>query len=91
MFLVLVYSCLSVSSLLWKLHRETSPRWAEVERERERERERGLHNLELFQSKGGDIVILKSIIRPIETVAIRVLKSTDAFEEVEREELGSNY
>ncbi|CAL5359877.1 unnamed protein product [Camellia sinensis] len=61
------------------------------ERERERERERGLHNLELFQSKGGDIVILKSIIRPIETVAIRVLKSTDAFEEVEREELGSNY
>ncbi|CAL5396522.1 unnamed protein product [Camellia sinensis] len=35
----------------------------------------------------GDIVVLKSIIRPTETVAIGVLKSTDAFKKVEGEEL----
>ncbi|GMQ09043.1 hypothetical protein CsSME_00052535 [Camellia sinensis var. sinensis] len=39
----------------------------------------------------GDIVVLKSIIRLIETVAIGVLKSTDAYEEVEGEELGLDY
>ncbi|XP_028090663.1 uncharacterized protein LOC114290854 [Camellia sinensis] len=39
----------------------------------------------------GDIAVLKSIIRPTETVAIGVLKSTDASKEVEGEELGPNY
>ncbi|CAL5424324.1 unnamed protein product [Camellia sinensis] len=39
----------------------------------------------------GDIVVLKSIIRPTETVAIGVLKSTDASKEVEGEELGPDY
>ncbi|XP_028074565.1 uncharacterized protein LOC114276929 [Camellia sinensis] len=39
----------------------------------------------------GDIVVLKSIIRPTETVAIGVLKSTDASKEVEGEELGLDY
>ncbi|XP_028108753.1 uncharacterized protein LOC114307555 [Camellia sinensis] len=39
----------------------------------------------------GDIVVLKSIIRPTETVAIGVLKSTDASKEVEWEELGPDY
>ncbi|GMP50516.1 hypothetical protein CsSME_00017104 [Camellia sinensis var. sinensis] len=42
-------------------------------------------------SLGGNIVILKSIIRPTETVAIGVLKSTDASKEVEGEELGPDY
>ena len=39
----------------------------------------------------GDIVALKSIIRPTETVAIGVLKSTDPSKEVEGEELGLDY
>ncbi|XP_028051805.1 uncharacterized protein LOC114256373 [Camellia sinensis] len=39
----------------------------------------------------GDIVVLKSIIKLTETVAIGVLKSTDASEEVEREDLGLDY
>ncbi|THG10216.1 hypothetical protein TEA_003618 [Camellia sinensis var. sinensis] len=39
----------------------------------------------------GDVVVLKSIIRPTKTVAIRVLKSTDASKEVEGEKLGPDY
>ncbi|THG00162.1 hypothetical protein TEA_003355 [Camellia sinensis var. sinensis] len=39
----------------------------------------------------GDIVVLKNIIRPTKTVAIRVLKSTDPSKEIEGEELGPNY
>ncbi|CAL5349230.1 unnamed protein product [Camellia sinensis] len=39
----------------------------------------------------GDIVVLKSIIRPIETVAIGILKSRDPSKEVEGEELGPGY
>ncbi|CAL5435563.1 unnamed protein product [Camellia sinensis] len=38
-----------------------------------------------------DIVVLKSIIRLTETVAIGVLKNTDASEEVKREDLGLDY
>ncbi|CAL5349040.1 unnamed protein product [Camellia sinensis] len=39
----------------------------------------------------GDIVVQKSVIRPTEIVAIRVLKSTDASKEVEGEKLGLDY
>ncbi|CAL5423172.1 unnamed protein product [Camellia sinensis] len=39
----------------------------------------------------GDIVVLKNIIKPTETVAIGVLKSTDASKEVEGEKLGPDY
>ena len=39
----------------------------------------------------GDIVVLKIIIKPTETVAIGVLKSTDTSKEVEGEELGPDY
>ena len=39
----------------------------------------------------GDIVVLKSIIRLTETVAIGVLKSTDPSKEVEGEEVGLDY
>ncbi|XP_028106493.1 uncharacterized protein LOC114305584 [Camellia sinensis] len=39
----------------------------------------------------GGIVVLKSIIRPTETVAIRVLKSTDPSKEVKGEELRPDY
>ena len=39
----------------------------------------------------GDIVALKSIIRPTETIAIGVLKSIDASKEVEGEEVGPEY
>ncbi|XP_028113515.1 uncharacterized protein LOC114311587 [Camellia sinensis] len=38
-----------------------------------------------------DIIVLKTIIRPTETVAIGVLKSTNASKEVEGEELGPDY
>ncbi|CAL5357131.1 unnamed protein product [Camellia sinensis] len=42
-------------------------------------------------SQVGDIVVLKSIIRPTKTIAIGVLKSTDASKKVEVEELGLDY
>ncbi|XP_028056512.1 uncharacterized protein LOC114260564 [Camellia sinensis] len=39
----------------------------------------------------GDVVVLKSIIRPTKTVAIGVLKSTNASKEIEGEEMGPGY
>ncbi|XP_028117399.1 uncharacterized protein LOC114315025 [Camellia sinensis] len=39
----------------------------------------------------GDIIVLKSIIRPTETVAIGVIKSTNPSKEVAGEELGLDY
>ncbi|THF99876.1 hypothetical protein TEA_021106 [Camellia sinensis var. sinensis] len=53
--------------------------------------EHASNNLTNTSNQVGDIVVLKSIIRPTETVAIGVLKSTDASKEVEGEELGPEY
>ncbi|CAL5350590.1 unnamed protein product [Camellia sinensis] len=39
----------------------------------------------------GDIVVLKSIIRPTKTVANGILKSTDVSKEVEGKQLGPDY
>ncbi|XP_028110842.1 uncharacterized protein LOC114309326 [Camellia sinensis] len=49
------------------------------------------NNLTNTSNQVGDIVVLKSIIRPTETVAIGVFKSTDTSKEVEGEELGPDY